>query len=61
MVVWLVANRVYPGKGFWDYAILGDDTVIADSALNESELLSMMSFFLRPLSNKTCIPMRYAH
>lgn len=31
MVVWLAANRVG-----WDYAILGDDTVIADSAVAQS-------------------------
>lgn len=35
--------------------------LLEPSELNESELLSMMSFFWRPLSNKTCIPMRYAH
>ena len=32
MVVWLAAERVYPGSGkFKAYAILGDDVVIADS------------------------------
>jgi len=29
--VWLAAYEVYPGKRFWDYAILGDDIVIADA------------------------------
>ncbi|ASL68498.1 RNA-dependent RNA polymerase [Ocimum basilicum RNA virus 2] len=33
MVVWLAAWRVYPGKKFWDYALLGDDIVIADEAV----------------------------
>ncbi|KAF4366424.1 hypothetical protein G4B88_003136 [Cannabis sativa] len=33
MVVWLAAERVYPGSGkFKAYAILGDDVVIADSS-----------------------------
>ncbi|KAL5774450.1 hypothetical protein ACOSP7_012007 [Xanthoceras sorbifolium] len=32
MVVWLAAERVYPGSGkFKAYATLGDDVVIADS------------------------------
>nr|UJQ92534.1 MAG: putative RNA-dependent RNA polymerase [Mitoviridae sp.] len=30
LIVWLAAYRVYPGKKFLDYAILGDDIVIAD-------------------------------
>ncbi|KAK4419027.1 putative mitochondrial protein [Sesamum alatum] len=36
MVVWLAAYEVYPGKKFWDYAILGDDIVIADRKVAES-------------------------
>lgn len=31
MLVWIAAERVYPGKQFWNYAILGDDIVIGDS------------------------------
>jgi len=38
MVVWLAAKGLYPGKGLWDYTILGDDTVIADSAVAQSYL-----------------------
>lgn len=30
MVVWLAATRVYPCQTFLDYALLGDDIVIAD-------------------------------
>lgn len=30
MLVWWAAWQVYPGRRFWDYAILGDDIVIAD-------------------------------
>lgn len=30
VLVWLAAYRVYPGKRFYDYALLGDDIVIAD-------------------------------
>lgn len=30
VLVWLAAYEVYPGKRFHDYAILGDDLVIAD-------------------------------
>ncbi|CAK9183564.1 unnamed protein product [Ilex paraguariensis] len=30
MAVWLAAYEVYPGQRFEDYAILGDDIVIAD-------------------------------
>ncbi|XP_020524210.1 uncharacterized protein LOC110007450 [Amborella trichopoda] len=29
-VVWMAAERVYPGKRFSDYAVLGDDVVIGD-------------------------------
>lgn len=36
MIVWLVANYIYPGKRFTDYAILGDDIVIADDEVAES-------------------------
>lgn len=32
-LVWHAAWRVYPGKRFLDYAILGDDIVIADSSV----------------------------
>lgn len=32
-LVWLVADRVYPRKIFKDYALLGDDLVIADEAV----------------------------
>lgn len=28
--MWLAAEKVYPGKRFCDYAVLGDDVVIAD-------------------------------
>ena len=31
LLVWLAAYEVHPGKRFWDYAILGDDIVIADA------------------------------
>lgn len=34
-LVWLAAWRVHPGKRFWDYAILGDDIVIADQGVAE--------------------------
>ncbi|KAK8539715.1 hypothetical protein V6N13_035007 [Hibiscus sabdariffa] len=30
MIVWAAAERVYPGRSFRDYALLGDDIVIAD-------------------------------
>lgn len=30
MVVWLAAERLYPGRRFQAYAVLGDDIVIAD-------------------------------
>lgn len=33
--MWLAAWRVHPGKRFWDYAILGDDIVIADQGVAE--------------------------
>lgn len=45
MVVWLAAERVYPGSGkFKAYAILGDDVVIADSrvAKEYQEILSKL-------------------
>lgn len=35
MVVWLAAWRVYPTRIFKDYALLGDDIVIADKAVAE--------------------------
>lgn len=38
MVVWVAAKGLYPGKGLWDCTILGDDTVIADSAVAQSYL-----------------------
>lgn len=31
MIVWYCAEKVYPGKYFDRYAILGDDIVIGDS------------------------------
>lgn len=31
--MWLYADRVYPGRKFTAYAILGDDIVIGDSAV----------------------------
>lgn len=40
-VIWWCAEQVYPGKVFRDYALLGDDVVIADqrvAALYESVL-----------------------
>jgi len=35
MIVWMSAFEVYPGKRFKDYAILGDDIVIADRRVAE--------------------------
>lgn len=32
-MVWLAAEKVYPGKVFKDYAVLGDDVLIADAAV----------------------------
>lgn len=60
MVVWLVANRVYPGKGFWDYAILGDDTVIADSAVAQSYLEIMAECEVTISAEKSLISHRGA-
>ncbi|CAA0808119.1 Uncharacterized mitochondrial protein AtMg01410 [Striga hermonthica] len=31
LLVWLAAERVYPGQRFRNYCVLGDDVVIADS------------------------------
>lgn len=31
LIVWFAAHRVRPGIPFWDYAIFGDDLLIADS------------------------------
>jgi hypothetical protein len=33
LVVWHAANQVYPGRRFTDYAVLGDDVVIADASV----------------------------
>ena len=33
VLVWICANRVYPGRHFTDYAVLGDDILIADKAV----------------------------
>lgn len=30
MVVWIAADKVYPGRKFLDYGVLGDDIVITD-------------------------------
>lgn len=35
-IVWVAAELVYPGKLFWDYALLGDDIVIADKEVARS-------------------------
>lgn len=35
-IVWVAAEQVYPGKRFWDYALLGDDIVIADKEVARS-------------------------
>lgn len=32
-VVWYCADKVYPGKKFSKYALLGDDIVIGDAAV----------------------------
>ncbi|KAL0391322.1 UNVERIFIED_CONTAM: putative mitochondrial protein [Sesamum latifolium] len=37
----LAAYEVYPGKKFWDYAILGDDIVIADKRVAEAYMRIM--------------------
>lgn len=29
-MVWLAAEKVYPGETFLSYAVLGDDVLIAD-------------------------------
>lgn len=34
-VVWYCADKVYPGKKFSKYALLGDDIVIGDAAVAE--------------------------
>jgi len=36
MVVWLAAWRVYPGQKFKNYALLGDDIVIADKGVAQA-------------------------
>lgn len=33
LLVWAVADEVYPGRVFLDYAVLGDDVLIADRAV----------------------------
>lgn len=33
MLVWFAAEQCYPGKKFCDYAILGDEIVIADDSV----------------------------
>jgi len=33
ILVWLCADRVYPGRKFTAYALLGDEIVIGDSAV----------------------------
>lgn len=34
-MVWHAAERVYPGRLFLDYAVLGDDVVIADQKVDK--------------------------
>lgn len=41
MLVWMSAERVYPGKVFKDYAILGDDIVIADPKVAKEYVKTM--------------------
>jgi len=36
--VWIAAELLYPGKRFKDYALLGDDIVIADKAVANRDL-----------------------
>ena len=40
-LLWICAERVYPGRRFTDYAILGDDIVIGDR-LVASEYRTLM-------------------
>ncbi|KAF8364959.1 hypothetical protein HHK36_031403 (mitochondrion) [Tetracentron sinense] len=53
-VVWLAANRVYPGWHFKHYAILGDDVVIGDKRLachyESIQLLNSIVELIRKLS-----------
>jgi len=41
MIVWMSAAVIYPDRRFYDYAILGDDIVIADALVAEQYKLMM--------------------
>ena len=43
MIVWLAAERVYPGRRFRDYALLGDDIAIADHKVAKEYLIGLSS------------------
>lgn len=52
-VVWWAANRVYPGRTFRRYALLGDDIVIADQAVAQfyKAAMGMMGVSVSPLKS----------
>lgn len=39
--IWWCADKIYPGKRFYKYAILGDDICIADSKVAEVYLSTL--------------------
>lgn len=61
LVVWLAAEKVYPGRKFTDYAVLGDDVLITDPRVapvyaDQLDQLGVSIFVSKSLiSNTGCV------
>ncbi|CAI8601248.1 unnamed protein product [Vicia faba] len=60
--IWWCAEKIYPGKRFDKYAILGDDICIADSKVAKVYLSTLKDLVdLSPLFETWLIPIQYMH
>lgn len=55
LMVWYCADKVYPGRLFTDYAVLGDDIVIADKLVAEEYLDQLARFGIPVSKQKTLV------
>lgn len=53
LIIWWCAELVYPGRVFTNYAVLGDDVVIADEnvATRYKESFDLRGYFEREITN----------
>lgn len=58
MMIWLAAEKVYPGLKFTKYAVLGDDVIIADKAVASVYAESIRKCGVKISENKSLISSR---